>query len=60
MSLTYLPFGRYSMIPLFPIERIFPERDTGTIEVEDKGDDLSEDVFVDTNPPSSLYTTGQF
>lgn len=43
-----------------PIERIFPERDTGTIEVEDKGDDLSEDVFVDTNPPSSLYTTGQF
>jgi hypothetical protein len=43
-----------------PIERVFPERDTGTIEVEDKGDDLREEVFVDTNPPSSLYTTGQF
>ena len=43
-----------------PIERIFPERDTGTIEIEDKGDDLREDVFVDTNPPSSLYNTGFF
>ncbi|NDB62005.1 hypothetical protein EB001_26730 [bacterium] len=43
-----------------PIERVFPERDKGTIEVEDKGDDLREDVFVDTNPPSSLYNTGFF
>jgi len=43
-----------------PIERVFPERDKGTIEIEDKGDDLREDVFVDTNPPSSLYNTGFF
>jgi hypothetical protein len=43
-----------------PIERVFPERDKGTIELEEGGDDLREDVFVDTNPPSSLYNTGFF
>lgn len=43
-----------------PVERIFPERDKGTIELENNGDDLREDVYVDTNPPSSLYNTGFF
>lgn len=43
-----------------PIKRVFPERDSGTIKIEDDGDELREDVFVDTNPPSSLYNTGFF
>ena len=57
----YVPIYRARELSDYgPIERIFPERDTGTIEIEDKGDDLREDVFVDTNPPSSLYNTGFF
>lgn len=55
----YIPIYRNREIGDYgPIERVFPERDKGTIEIEDKGDDLREDVFVDTNPPSSLYNTG--
>lgn len=43
-----------------PVERVFPERDKGTIELEEPGDGLREDVYVETNPPSSLYNTGFF
>lgn len=43
-----------------PIKRVFPERDSGTIEIEDKGDETREDVYVETTPPSSLYNTGFF
>jgi hypothetical protein len=43
-----------------PTKRVFPERDKGTIDIADQEDDLREDVFVDTKPPSSLYNTGFF
>lgn len=43
-----------------PIKRVFPERDSGTIEIENDGDELREDVYVETTPPSSLYNTGFF
>lgn len=55
----YIPIYRARELGDYgPTKRVFPERDTGTIEIEDKGDDLREDVFVDTNPPSGLYNTG--
>lgn len=57
----YIPIYRNREIGDYgPIERVFPGRDSGTIEIEDLGDDLREDVYVDTNPPSSLYNTGHF
>lgn len=37
-----------------PIERIFPEQDHGTIVLEDSGDDLRTDVFVDTAPQTGI------
>lgn len=43
-----------------PVKRVFPIRDRGVIDVRDKEDELREDVFVDTDPPSSLYNTGFF
>lgn len=57
----YIPIYRGREIGDYgPIKRVFPDRDKETIEVEDTGDDLREDVFVETNPPSSLYNTGHF
>lgn len=57
----YIPIYRGREIGDYgPIERVFPDRDKGTIDVENQGDDLREDVFVETNPPSSLYNTGHF
>lgn len=43
-----------------PIKRIFPDRDKGTIDIAEQEDELREDVYVDTTPPSSLYNTGHF
>lgn len=43
-----------------PIKRVFPERDKNTIDISDPEDELRDEVFVDTNPPSSLYNTGFF
>ena len=43
-----------------PTKRVFPERDRGTIDIEDQEDNIRDEVFVDTEPPSSLYNTGFF
>lgn len=43
-----------------PVKRVFPDRDKGTIEVANGEEDARRDVFVDTDPPSSLYNTGFF
>jgi hypothetical protein len=51
------------LVPLFesrelgdyaPYERLWPEIDDGVINLEDKGDDLREEVYVDDPPPSGL------
>lgn len=44
-------FGDYS-----PLERLWPEIDTGIISPETKDDRLREDVYVDTNPLSGPGT----
>lgn len=55
----YVPIYKNKEIGEYgPIERVFPDRDKGTIDIVDIGDDDRNDVFVDTTPPSSLYTTG--
>lgn len=41
-----------------PIERVFPEQDSGTIVLEDFEDNMREDVYVDVPPPAGLYNTG--
>jgi len=43
-----------------PMERIWPPIDDGTIEIEEGGDSLREDVYVDTTPPSGLTTTSPY
>lgn len=48
-------FGDYS-----PIERLWPEIDSGVIDREVQEDNLREDVFVDTIPRSGQTTTAYY
>lgn len=41
-----------------PVERVFPEIDSGTIVVEDSEENMREDVYIDVPPPASQYTSG--
>ena len=42
-----------------PVERIYPNKDSGTINMEEKDDGKErEDVFIDTVPPANLFSTG--
>lgn len=44
-----------------PIERLWPPIDPGVIELEDTGDDLREDVYIDTEAPTSYVSqTGYY
>lgn len=48
-------FGDYS-----PMERIWPEVDKGYITIEEEGDDLREDVYIDGAPPAGQTTTAYY
>ena len=41
-----------------PIERLYPPLDDGVIDVEEKEDDLRQDVLVDGEPPAGYLMTG--
>jgi hypothetical protein len=43
-----------------PIERIWPEIDSGVIDIAEPPDTLREDVFTDGEPPPGYLSTGQF
>lgn len=43
-----------------PMERLWPEIDDGVIHVEEKGDDLRADVYVDNMPPQGHTTTAYY
>lgn len=43
-----------------PVERLWPNIDKGVINIEDPGDDLREDVYVDGAPPSVYVNNGWF
>jgi hypothetical protein len=48
-------FGDYS-----PMERLWPDIDTGVIDREVQEDDLRSDVFVDTTPRSGQTTNAYY
>ena len=48
-------FGDYS-----PMERLWPNIDSGIVEQERKEDSLREDVFIDGPPPSGQTTTAYY
>lgn len=43
-----------------PMERLWPEIDDGVIHVEEEGDTLREDVYVDNMPPQGHTTTAYY
>lgn len=43
-----------------PMERLWPEIDDGVIHVEEEGDDLRTDVYVDNMPPQGHTTTAYY
>jgi hypothetical protein len=43
-----------------PIERLWPEIDEGIISIEEDGDDLRQDVYVEGEPPPGFLTTGYY
>ena len=48
-------FGDYS-----PMERLWPEQDKGYIVIEEEGDNLREDVYIDGSPPAGQTTTAYY
>jgi hypothetical protein len=43
-----------------PMERLWPEIDSGIVDSEIKGDNLRETVYVDTTPPSGQTTSAYY
>jgi len=43
-----------------PMERLWPEVDSGVVDPEVKGDNLRETVYVDTTPPSGQTTSAYY
>lgn len=43
-----------------PIERLWPPIDDGIPSIEDEGDELRTDVYVDSEPPPGYLTTGYY
>jgi hypothetical protein len=41
-----------------PIERLYPELDSGFVDISEKEDDLRQDVLVDGEPPAGYLVTG--
>jgi hypothetical protein len=41
-----------------PVERIYPEPDSGVVDITEKEDKLRQDVYVDGEPPSGYLVTG--
>lgn len=39
-----------------PVERLFAEENTGHIQIEEEGDMLREDVYIDMDPPQGIMT----